>query len=161
MGRRGVPPKPTNVRVLHGDRKDRVNNSEPVPTSGRVEPPDWLPGLALQVWHHYAPDLVSKGVLTSWDVETFAAFCDAVARRRRAAEKLTEEGEVIEAPVFNKNGDVTGHRVAKNPWTLVLNEADGQVQRYGARFGMTPSDRSQLKIGDGGRGAKGDDLLSG
>lgn len=160
MGTTGRPKKPTNLAVLHGDRKDRINTAEPKPSELAVEPPSWLGEQAVEVWQHLAPDLKAKGVLTAWDVEAFAAWCDAVVRRRHASQRLQVEGEVIELPVFNKNGEETGHRYAKNPWTLVLNEADAQVQKYAARFGLTPSDRASLSISEGSRDAD-DDLLTG
>lgn len=160
MGKRGPAPKPTNVRKLHGDRKDRINTDEPVPSALEADPPEWLVGEALEVWHRLADDLTARGVLTAWDTEAFGCWCDAVVRRRRAAAALASEGEVIETPVFNKNGDQTGTRPAKNPWTLVLNEADAQLQRYGARFGLTPSDRAQLKIGGDEQGQGAERLLS-
>ncbi|MFE9337754.1 phage terminase small subunit P27 family [Streptomyces sp. NPDC007063] len=160
MGKRGPAKKPTNLAVLHGDRKDRVNTTEPKPSVLDVSPPDWLDDAAHSVWERIAPDLETKGVLTAWDTEAFACWCDAVVRRRRAAEHLRREGEVTEQPVFNKNGEETGRRVAKNPWTLVLNEADAQVQRYGARFGLTPSDRADLHIGEAGSDPDAD-LLTG
>ncbi|MFF2774846.1 phage terminase small subunit P27 family [Streptomyces sp. NPDC058052] len=147
MGRRGPAPKPTGLRILHGDRKDRINTDEPHPDAGDIEPPDWLSEAALEVWHTLAGPLTLKGVLTSWDVEAYANWCDAVARRREAAEHVAAEGAVVEHPVFNKNGDQTGVRMGKNAWLLALDAADAQVQRYGARFGLTPSDRAQLKIG--------------
>lgn len=146
--------------MLHGDRKDRINTREPQPAQLVVEPPDWLGDEAREVWHRLAEDLRVKQVLTSWDTEAFACWCDAVVRRRAAAVKLREQGEVIEMPVYNKNGDPTGTRVGKNPWTLVLNEADAQVQKYAARFGLTPSDRASLSIGGDDRNAD-DDLLTG
>lgn len=146
MGRRGPTGKPTALRVLHGDRADRINTDEPQPSELEVTPPDWLPERAVQVWEQLAEDLIGKGVLTAWDAEAYANWCDAVVRRRDAAEHVDREGAVVELPVFNKNGDLTGHRMAKNPWLLALDSADAQVQRYGARFGLTPSDRSQLKI---------------
>lgn len=152
MGERGPAPRPTALRVLRGDRADRINGEEPQPSSGAVAAPDWLPADAVQVWEHYAPDLIAKGVLTGWDAEAFACWCDAVVRRRRAAEHIEEEGAVIETEVFNKNGDVSGTRLAKSPWLLALDAADAQVQRYGARFGLTPSDRSQLHLGAGTQG---------
>ncbi|CAM5626938.1 phage terminase small subunit P27 family [Streptomyces microflavus] len=146
MGKRGPAPKPTQLRVLHGDRKDRVNSDEPQPSELEIEPPEWLSEDAVQVWEQLAEDLIVKGVLTAWDTEAYANWCDAVVRRRDAAEHIADEGAVIEMPVFNKNGDISGHRQGKNPWLLALDAADAQVQRYGARFGLTPSDRSQLKI---------------
>ncbi|MFJ9382061.1 phage terminase small subunit P27 family [Streptomyces sp. NPDC101455] len=160
MGKRGPAGKPTALRVLHGDRKDRINTDEPQPSAGDVAAPDWLSDRALEVWDAYAPDLEAKRVLTSWDVETFAAWCDAVARRRDAAEHVDDEGAVVELDVFNKNGELTGTRRAKNPWLLALDAADAQVQRYGARFGLTPSDRASLKIPNEGDGLGAERLLS-
>lgn len=147
MGVRGPAGKPTALRVLHGDRKDRINTDEPQPGEGEVLAPDWLSEAAIEVWDQFAGDLEAKRVLTTWDTETFANWCDAVARRRDAARHVEEEGAVVEMPVFNKNGELVGHRRGKNPWLLALDAADAQVQRYGARFGLTPSDRAQLKIG--------------
>lgn len=160
MGKRGPAGKPTNLRLLHGDRKDRINNAEPQPADLASSPPGWLGEDALVLWKAYAPDLLRKRVLTEWDAEAFAVWCDAAARRRRAVQHLADEGEVTEQPVFNKNGEVTGTRWAKNPWTYVLNEADAQFQRYAARFGLTPSDRAALSIGEADS-APGQDLLTG
>jgi P27 family predicted phage terminase small subunit len=156
----GRPKKPTNIAVLHGDRKDRINTAEPKPSLLEVAPPEWLGEQAVEVWHSLAGDLKAKGVLTAWDVEAFASWCDAVVRRRHASKRLQLEGEVIELPVFDKNGNESGHRYGKNPWTLVLNEADAQMQKYAARFGLTPSDRASLSIGEASRNAD-DDLLTG
>ncbi|WP_282703235.1 phage terminase small subunit P27 family [Streptomyces sp. CC219B] len=160
MGKRGPAPKPTQLRVLHGDRKDRINTDEPTPSADEVAPPTWLSDEAREVWDEYAPDLEAKRVLTAWDVEAFAAWCDAVARRRDAARHVEEEGAVVESPVFNKNGDITGHRRGKNPWLLALDAADAQVRTYGARFGLTPSDRASLKIPNEGDGLGAERLLS-
>lgn len=160
MGKRGPAPKPTSLRLLHGDRADRINDAEPMPPERPVEPPDWLAGAALAVWEQYAQDLYVTGVLTAWDVEAFACWCDAVDRRRRAAAELERGGEVVEVPVLSKDGDLVGVRLVKSPWTLVLNQADAQVQRYGARFGLTPSDRAQLRSGGGGKRDAAEDLLT-
>lgn len=155
----GRPPAPMNVKKLRGvDKKNpsRVNTSEPVPAAAQVEPPEWLAGEALAVWGQLAPDLEATGILTAWDAEAFACWCEAVARRRRAALALAEQGEIIDVPVFNKNGYQSGSRPARNPWALALSDADAQVQRYAARFGLTPSDRARLSVGsdDGAQGAE-------
>lgn len=160
MGRRGPAKTPTSLAVVRGERKDRINTNEPKPAVLEVVPPEWLGDEAREVWSLLAPDLKTKGVLTAWDTEAFASWCDSVIRRRTAAEHLRLQGEVIELPVYNKNGEPTGTRMAKNPWTFVLNEADAQMQKYAARFGLTPSDRAGLSIGKGSADAD-DDLLTG
>lgn len=158
--RGGRPKKPTALKLLHGDRTDRVNTDEPQPAELLVEPPAWLTDDARELWTGLAPDLIAKHVLTSWDVEAFAAWCDAAARRRRAVAALAAEGEVVESDVFGKNGEKTGTRRVKNPWAYVLTDADAQVQRYASRFGLTPSDRAGLSIGEA-PSVPGQDLLTG
>ncbi|HEX9993922.1 MAG TPA: phage terminase small subunit P27 family [Acidimicrobiales bacterium] len=143
---------------MRGDRSDRVNTDEPLPSAGEVTAPSWLAEGALAVWSALAPDLERQRVLTAWDVEAFATYCDAVERHRRAAENLDRQGEIVEAPVFNRNGERTGERLEKNPWFFVWKDCAEIMSRYGARFGLTPSDRSQLKVGSDGE--KGSDLLT-
>lgn len=162
MGKRGPAPAPTNLRLLHGEDKKnpgRVNRNEPKPADAVIKPPTWLSREARKVWRHLAPDLIAKKCLTAWDVEAFAGYCDAVVRRAEAAAHLSAEGEVVESPVFAKStGEITGYRMSRNPWAYAFKDADNQVQRWGARFGLTPSERGQIKLPQGG--ASGDDLLS-
>jgi P27 family predicted phage terminase small subunit len=154
----GRPSKPTNLKVLHGDRPDRINRQEPLPEPKVVMPGDLSTG-AKKVWKRLAPDLQKKGVLTSWDIDEFASFCDAVARHAEARKQLDKEGEVVESPVFNRNGEMTGYRKELSKWWQVWKGANEAMLRYGARFGMSPSDRSQLSIG-GNSDGQGADLLS-
>jgi P27 family predicted phage terminase small subunit len=160
MGKRGPGKTPTHLAVVAGHRADRINDDAPVPSELDVVCPGWLPDEARAVWLQFAPDLISKRVLTSWDVEEFGAWCDAAARRRRAVAHVQVEGEVVRLPVFNKNGEQTGERMAKNPWLMVLTDADIQLRAYGTRFGMSPSDRASLSIGGDSSDAD-DDLLTG
>lgn len=149
-GGQGRPAKPTSLKVLHGDRKDRINAAEPAP-SGEVAPPEGLSEDALVVWRRLAPDLERKGVLTAWDTDEFAVVCDAVARHRRAAQVLDEEGETG----VNRFGE----RVVQ-PWFRVWSETASVLAKHGGRFGLTPSDRQSLVVADE-RGVKEDDLLTG
>ncbi len=144
MGKRGPRPQPTELKVLHGARRDRINTAEPQPAAGEVVAPE-LSAAAREVWDRLAPDLEAKGVLTPWDADEFAGFCDAVARRDEAARQLDKHGEVIRAPVFDRNGKPTGQRIVTSPWLSVWKAATDAVLRYGSRFGLSPSDRSQIK----------------
>jgi P27 family predicted phage terminase small subunit len=158
MGKRGPAPKPTALRVLHGERQSK-RRQEPIPAQAEVRPPAWLSRKAKAVWRRLAPDLEARGVLTCWDVEAFAGYVDAVVRRSEAARHLEHEGEVTEQPVFDRNGCLTGHRLARSPWSYVFKDADQQVQRWGARFGLTPSERGQIKLPNPGND-EDDDLLT-
>lgn len=146
MGARGPAKTPSALRALAGDKN--AGKGEPQPSSD-VHRPDGLNAGALAVWNRLAPDLQRKGVLTGWDVDEFAAYCDAVERRDRACEMLDEHGEVIAAPVFDQNGKRTGERFVLSPWWQVWKAANDITARKGARFGLTPSDRTALKVDDG------------
>lgn len=127
MGDRGPAPKPTVLKVLHGDRKDRVNVAEPQPASEDVVPPWPLTREAQGFWDRLAPDRIAKGVLTAWDTESFALFCEALVLAR---------GKVKGAKGRGKPG-------ASSPLSE-FRAAVAVVASLGARFGWTPSDRAKL-----------------
>jgi phage terminase small subunit len=139
----GRPPKPTALKVLHGDRADRINTREPVPDAQPVEPPFKLTQAAQRVWDRLAPDRISKGVLTAWDVDAFAEFCEAVVilRAKRRASKAR--------PAPGQASPMSEYRAAL-----------GIVSSLGSRFGWTPADRSRLVM-PGEPDAEGEDLLAG
>lgn len=154
----GRPRKPAALKALSGE----TAAAGPEPSSGSLCCPTNLSPGAQAVWNRLASDLIDKRVLTPWDVDEFAAFCDAVDRRDRSAEHLDREGEVIEAPVFNRNGERTGERLQLSPWWQVWKGANEAMIRFGGRFGLSPSDRAALKVGDGReQQPKGEDLLTG
>ncbi|MEE2040192.1 phage terminase small subunit P27 family [Nocardiopsis sp. CT-R113] len=149
MAKPGPRPKPTSLKLLDGTRPDRVNTDEPLPGQGTIAPPAWLVALhnqadpaspyetALDVWNRLAPDLEAKTVLTPWDVDTFAVWCDAVVRHREAVDELAQYGVMV---IGQK-----GERV-KNPAVQIARDYAETMTRIGARFGLTPSDRAGLKI---------------
>lgn len=147
MGKRGPAPRPTALRVLHGDRRDRINDAEPQPAEGEVTAPEELSDDACAVWDQLALDLIRVGVLTAWDVPAFVMVCEALARYRQATKLVNGSALLVQGP----NGFV------KNPALLVQREAEVTFAQLGARFGLTASDRSQLKVeppGASGQGAE-------
>lgn len=137
MGSRGPKPAPLQLKVLRGEREDRINRDEPLPDEGVAFPPAWLEGVALEVWNYYAPLLSDKGCLTQWDVDTFAVFCKAVAVYRACAEKLGTE--------FTAKGAAGG--VIKSPYHQIMRDCDQTIAKFSSRFGLTPGDRADLAVG--------------
>jgi P27 family predicted phage terminase small subunit len=137
----GRPAKPTHLKVLHGDRDDRINHDEPQPAVD-VAPPFALTKAARAVWDRLAPDMQRKGVLTAWDVDLFAELCEAVVRLRTARRGSKRKPE---------SGGVSPMREYSSALDMVV--------KLSSRFGMTPSDRSKLGVDRGGE--SNDDLLSG
>jgi P27 family predicted phage terminase small subunit len=140
------------LKLVAGERKDRINDREPVPADAAIEPPAWLDPSALEVWARYAPDLVATGVLTAWDVQAFAEWCDAASTVAFAAEQLATEGHIVEQDVFDRNGKPTGKRLVTNPWWYIQQRALEVTQKRAARFGLTPAERSGIAVDRGGVG---------
>lgn len=122
----GRPRKPTHLKLLHGDDKthpERINKAEPQPSLGAVKPPWDLSEAGQANWDRMAPDRIRLGVLTPWDVEAFAAFCEAVEHARKAL--LGED-------------------------LLAAQRAVNICATLGGRFGWTPADRTKLITKFGG-----------
>lgn len=150
MGLRGPAPKPTNVRVLEGMRGHHrpLNDQEPRP-NGKATPPRWLSTAARKHWKRLAPTLEACGLLTAADEPAFASYCDSLANYVDATRLVAKRGQIIE----------TAQGPAVAPWVRSQRNYLDAMTRLGQRFGLTPSDRSGIKVMRPAEGKWGD-LLS-
>jgi P27 family predicted phage terminase small subunit len=160
MGKRGIPPAPTALKVLHGVKPSRINQAEPKPDAGEVLPPRVLDPRAQAIWDRLAPDMIRKGVLTPWDVDSFATFCSMVVVNQDAVADVEEHGTNCTTVVREMNDGTIIYDLRKNPAWQVARESATLIVTLGGRFGLNPSDRSQLSMGEASRDAD-DDLLTG
>ncbi|MFF5093571.1 MULTISPECIES: phage terminase small subunit P27 family [Actinosynnema] len=140
MGRRGPAAKPTGLRILHGDRADRINDAEPVPPVQDIACPDWASEDARAIWTRLAPGLEQRGVLTSWDVDAFLVLCEALSRYRQATTLINSSHLLVQG----------AGGLVKNPAIQIQGEAERTFLSYASRFGLTPSDRQSIKVEVGG-----------
>lgn len=161
MGRRGPAKRPTNLAILHGEtRPSRVNLDEPKPDLGRVVPPRELGPREQEIWDRLAPDMIRKGVLTPWDVDTFATFCQMVIVNADAAADVGLNGTSVTTVVRELSDGTLIYDLRKNPAWQVMRESATAIVTLGGRFGMNPSDRSQITM-NGKEVEDDDDLLTG
>ena len=131
------PSEPTALKLVKGTRDDRVNRLEPAPIGDVVAPVE-LGGKALEVWERLAPDMIRLGVLTPWDTDHFAAYCRWVVVEMNALDVVDRDGAMI-----------PGERgLVKNPAMQIARDAGARMTAIGSRFGMTPSDRAKLSVGE-------------
>ena len=137
MGERGPRPAPTALKMVRGDRPSRIAQAEPeAPVSPEPPPaPDDLGEEAAEVWARHAPMLHAQAVLTEWDLEALARFCEAVVMARHAYRSLLEDGLSIP-------GDAGGQ--VRNPAAATWQAAANAVRQFAQEFGMTPSARSRI-----------------
>jgi len=129
MGKRG--PKPART-----GRDDHGNDV--APALENLEPPEHLTDLdAVAIWHRLAPSLSAAGVLTAWDVDTFAILVTALVHHRRAVRHVDERGVMIK----QRSSWV------KNPALQVVRDQAAVIAVYAARFALTPADRARLALG--------------
>lgn len=136
--RRGRPPKPTALKVLHGDFKGHPglrNKAEPQITGPDVEPPKKLSPQAQEIWDYYAPILMQARILTKADRECLAEYAESTVvvklTRARIMQYVTGKLEVRPG--------------ASNPFNE-WNRAINVMTNLGARLGLSPSDRSRLQV---------------
>ncbi len=108
---------PTPLKILRGNPGKRaLNQGEPKPSPGDLEPPTWLHGDALEEWDRLAPTLHRLGLLTEIDGRALASYCQTWARWREAEAKIEEFGMVIKG--------ATGFPII-SPFVAVANPGDG------------------------------------
>jgi P27 family predicted phage terminase small subunit len=147
----GRPPAPTALKLVRGERADRINRDEPIPAAREVVCPADLSPAGQQLWQKLAPDMIAKGAFTFWDEDTFAEGIRWWEIYRTAMENVTKRGLLVEGARGNP---------VKNPELEAAALAWDRADRVFSRFGMTPSARAQLRLTPQKRGGSADRLLS-
>lgn len=137
---RGRPRKPTKLKLIEGERKDRINRDEPSPKIGIPKLPYHLKkvmsGVALKEWNRVAPQLKRLGILTNLDMVCLAAYCQAYGEWVFAEKVIKAEG-----PLYKTGGSVT-----TSPYMWIRNKALKHMHQFAIEFGMTPSSRGRIAV---------------
>lgn len=150
MGRHGPPPLPTNVLRLHGEtRPSQIGHGEPQPPALEAPAPAYLDEDAQAEWQRLERILRPMGLLTAADVDHLAAYCTAVVHHRRAVELVNQA-----LPLITRRGEVVKH-----PAMQVIRDQAQLILQFGARFGLSPSDRASMGRAGYSPDAPGDDLF--
>ena len=127
MGKRGPPKKPRRLKQIAGTvRPCRDNPNEPEFT-GKAKCPTWLSAEAKREWKRLAPELMPLGLLQDAHRAAFAAYCESWAEFHAYSALIHKVGR--------ETAIVKGYVNAQDK---VLN----QMNRWGAKFGLSPSDQS-------------------
>lgn len=151
MGKRGPAKQPDAIQELHGRPGKRPpRNNMPVPPGQLPTCPDWLGDVGRKVWDKVAPILDAMGVLTSVDGNALACYCEAWEDFQDARDEIETDGSTC----TGKNGGAYLH-----PAVGRKNKAIERIKQFGAKFGMTPSDRTGIEVpGDTGDDGFDDDI---
>jgi len=144
MGKGGRPRKPTQMKLIQGTfRPDRAMANEPQPETGIPTRPTWLGKVvpwgreAIREWDRVAPHLADLKLLSEIDRANLVAYCDAFGRFWYYRRRVAEVGDVQVTE--------TGYR-AQNPEMSYMTQALKDLHKFGALFGMSPSDRTRISV---------------
>ena len=144
------PPKPTQLKVVEGNRGKRALNSrEPDPAYlNDLTPPAWLDPKSAEVWAEIAPKLRAARVLTEIDVPMLGMACVSLAQYRQSQRRLGDD-LVIGGETVPDDASPDGERYVAphiNPWMVVQSMSFKQAMAVLREFGMSPSARSRVAI---------------
>jgi P27 family predicted phage terminase small subunit len=140
MPMRGRKPLPSNVVRLRGNPgKRRLNAAEPRPAPRVPTCPACLGDVARKEWRRLARELAGLGLLTGLDRGLLAAYCQAHALWVEAVSSIQRYGTMVKSP----NGFPM-----QSPYVAVANKQVDIMVRIAAEFGMTPSSRTRIRVGE-------------
>ena len=140
---RGRKPKPSKLKILHGNPGRRpLPKNEPKPEPGKPDPPAWFePGSeAMQAWDDLSADLDLIGVLTKADRAALVALVEAYLDWREACREVAKEG-LSYASVSNKGG----YSIRPQPAVAIRSDSWKRYKSMLSEFGMTPSSRTRVR----------------
>lgn len=179
MGKRGPPPKPTELKRLTGNPGDYPlceNEPQPVMGSDVPAPPEYLGEIGAAEWNRISRTLWLNSCLGDLDLTMFASYCQAFEDWRKASDAVeqqaAEEAEIMREIVAWELADkktrgpkpdittaygalviqTTNGNVVQNPLVGIKNAARQNMSKAAQQFGLTPSARvglDTLRLRDG------------
>lgn len=132
----GRKPKPTSLKLLHGNPgRRRLNSQEPVPRARLPRALEHLSDAAKAEWRRAGRFLLRLGLVSDIDLAAFAAYCTAYGRWVEAEQALKNYGVMLKSP---------GGFPVQSPYLAVANKAMEQMRSLLSEFGMSPASRSRV-----------------
>ena len=140
---KGRKPKPTNLKILEGNRGKRpLPTNEPKPDPVAPKCPAWLHKDAKKEWKRIAPQLEKLGLLTQVDMAALAGYCESWAQYKRSIEFIHKHGEVY--PIKDDEGRVK--YLQQVPQVSIANKALANIRAAATQFGLSASDRGRIQV---------------
>jgi P27 family predicted phage terminase small subunit len=142
---RGRKPKPAHLKLLTGNPGCRPVREEvqPTPLPGIPDPPAMLSAEARTEWLRIAPEAYNMGLLTTADIQSLAAYCQAYGRwivAERSLAGMAAQDQLTGGLMIR----TVGGNAIQNPIVGVANKAMSDMVRYAAEFGLTPAARARI-----------------
>ena len=134
---------PTQILKIRGSKRlyDRPKNS-PIPVKGKPECPEWLKGEARREWERASELLYKQGTLTPVDSIAFVGYCILYQILKESYDKCVY-GKSEKLRLTDKKANGSKCRKIE---LMIMKTTLGEIHKYLAEFGMTPSARSGINL---------------
>lgn len=156
MGQRGPTPTPKKILEARGSWRAKLNPNEPTPERGKPNPPKSLPAKCRSVWDQICELLDGMGLLSKTDGYQLERYATYFVRWRECEEFIAKNG--ISYPIKSDDpacyvGKLPGSETAivgfvEYPQVRESHRLDKALKQIEANFGLTPSARTRITIGD-------------
>lgn len=156
MGRRGPKPQAAGVReqkVPVRSRQARTAAMQAAQPAAAGDPPKWLKGVGLKIWHRLAPTLRLMKLLSDSDALAFARYCRNFARWLDLQHRLDKGGEFYE--IVTASGTVR----RADPAFGMADRLERMLLASEDRFGLNPAERQRIFAARSQAGASPGDLF--
>lgn len=150
MAKPGPKPKPTELKVLEGNRGHRPLDLSSMfrPEVGLPDAPKWLTVGAKKAWRRISAELLHYNLLSKIDRDAFAMLCQTVGRlelletslSKRQAALISEDKDPADA-YFDTTPN--GLRIQSAMYQVLTREQD-KLHRQLECFGMRPDARAKV-----------------
>lgn len=150
MGTRGPAAKPTELKVLEGNRGHRSLNLDQVfrPEVGTPDAPRWLLPEAKKAWRRLSVELLRYNLLSKVDRDSFAMLCQTIGRLEQIERAFTAK----QAALLADKKDPTEAFMDRTPNGLlvqsalyqVLNKEQSKLHKLLESFGLRPDARAAV-----------------
>lgn len=143
-GRKPTPPERAKRLGNPGNRP----LPEPVPITVSVsipEPPSHLMASGKHLWTQ-VNRFAGAWMHLELDEALLLVACEVADDRARLKRVLSKEGHFQRIPIQNARGEVIGEQITIHPARRELRIQDRNLVSYLAMLGLTPTDRSRLKL---------------
>ena len=138
MVKRGPKPKPTALKLIDGERKDRINRNEPKPLMLSEYNPTVEMGAEMeQIFHDYVKKLSRQRIMTENDVDLLSVYVREFCWYRHYMMMIEREGSILENDKGNKY---------EHPACNLANKHLKNVIQIAPHFGFSPSTRSRIAV---------------
>jgi P27 family predicted phage terminase small subunit len=140
----GRKPIPDRIKLVKGTaKKHRMNADAPVPNAGIPAPPEWLSDRAIEIFSRLTVILGGMGVASPDDEAALAILASRMEEIELCTAFIEDNGRTYE------RRDETGALIMARarPEVGMRSEAMRHAQSLLSEFGLTPSARSKVSVG--------------